>query len=58
MDFRTDTLPQGLMEWQHMLVSSHQNTHENGYGQQRTEKPVLAMWARFYNMPKDEYVLS
>lgn len=43
---------EGLMEWQHMIITPEQNTKENGYGPQAdsaSEKTKwLKMWASFY----------
>lgn len=44
----------GLMEWQHTLVTEHQNIPDNGYGKDRKENPLVSLWASFYNLPKDE----
>lgn len=53
------TAAQELMEWRHMLITKEQNTAGRGYGKAgRTEDPLLAVWARFYDQPKDECALS
>eukprot|EP00936_MAST-01D_sp_MAST-1D-sp1_P002043 g2043.t1 len=43
---------EGLLDWQHIVVSPSQNTTENGYGAQTDPNAVaalrLAIWARFY----------
>ncbi|HEV8051461.1 MAG TPA: DUF4804 domain-containing protein [Parachlamydiaceae bacterium] len=47
----------GLMEWQHMIITAHQNTEFNGYGeklekqnlsQQNPQQQLLAIWEKFY----------
>ena len=43
---------EGLMEWQHLIVSPGQNTAQNGYGPHADPDAVetkgLAFWAKFY----------
>jgi len=42
----------GLMEWQHMIVTTEQNSAENGYGDQpglsTAKAKLLNIWSRFY----------
>jgi hypothetical protein len=38
----------GLMEWQHMIVNSVQNSSANGYGLQGSTNPALKLWSDFY----------
>lgn len=37
-----------LMEWQHMLITSEQNTRDNGYGKDCKQNKLLALWQTFY----------
>lgn len=39
----------GYMEWQHIIVTPAQNTAKNGYGFDRCNKGLLAVWSEFYN---------
>merc|ERR1712070_571098 len=43
---------QGLMEWQHMMVTEEQNTAANGYGPRSDDDPVtfLSIFAEFYGL--------
>ena len=49
---------EGLMEWQHMVISPEQNTAENGYGPQANLEALhtkaLAYWATFYGEGNEE----
>jgi len=43
----------GLMEWKHMIITSIQNTEENGYGDSfgkhsDFQSKLLAVWGKFY----------
>jgi len=40
----------GFMEWQHMIITSEQNTAKDGYGLCNTEKSLLALWSRMYGL--------
>jgi len=43
----------GLMEWQHLVVDSWQNTADNGYGAKAPASPrrdLLRAWARWYGL--------
>lgn len=43
---------EGLMEWQHLVITPQQNTSENGYGPhadpEQWETRALEFWAKFY----------
>ena len=61
----------GLMEWQHVLITSEQNTYSNGYGHSPTstttssstttttsptyKQAMLNIWAEFYSMPESSF---
>ena len=48
---------EGLMEWQHMIITEKQNTKDNGFGKDRVDSPaakLLGVWAQFYQCNHDE----
>lgn len=43
---------EGVMEFQHMLITPEQNTVENGYGSNGVNKEKFSHWAKFYGLPE------
>jgi len=41
---------EGLMEWQHMIVTPEQNTIARGYGIHNKQNPSLAIWSKLYGL--------
>lgn len=39
---------QGLMEWQHIIITETQNVEANGYGLEKCDKGSLKLWSEFY----------
>jgi hypothetical protein len=45
---------QGVMEWQHMVITPQQNTELNGYGYDAPwtlKRNLLQLWAQVYDLP-------
>jgi len=38
----------GYMEWEHIIITPKQNTQENGYGLNASNKGILSLWSNLY----------
>ena len=46
---------QGLMEWQHIIITPEQNIQNHGYGMGNTSNKALALWSTLYGFSFPTY---